>query len=53
MASPHHHHVDKASPSIGNELGKTNVVEIENSPNNRMRWKTEAVLIKGHLARTS
>ena len=42
MASPHHHRADKASPSIGDELGRTNVVEKENSPNNRMKWKTEA-----------
>ena len=57
MALPHHHRADKASPSIGDELSRTNIVEIENSPNNKMKWKMEAdmkrSLVKGHLARTS
>ena len=41
MCSPDNKRADEASLGIGNELGKTNIVEIENSPNNRMYWKTK------------
>ena len=53
MGSPPHHHADKASPSIGNELGRTNIVEVEDPPNNGKNRETEAdrkgSLVEGHL----
>ena len=54
---PDNDHADEASPDIRNKLGKTNIVEIEDSPNNRIHWQmktgVEGSFEKSHLTRTS
>ncbi|GFZ14529.1 hypothetical protein Acr_24g0007190 [Actinidia rufa] len=50
----YYYYAYETSPLIGNELGKANVVEIQDPPNDEMDWKTKtdmkSGLIKGHLA---
>ena len=51
---PYHHYVDNDSPRVKDELSETNVIEVQNPPDDRMDQESQADmengLIKSHLA---
>ena len=50
----YHQHADDISPHIGRKLGRTNIVEVQNSFDNRVDWEPqtsgENSFIKSYLA---
>ena len=54
---PYHQHTDYTLPRVGGELGGTDVVKIQNSPNGGVNWEPktgrENSFVKSYFARAS